>query len=119
VEQSHDEDGIIWPMSVAPYHVMITLCGINDAEQVKTAEYVYEKLMAAGAEVVLDDRDERPGVKFKDADLLGFPIRITVGRKAAEGLVEYKLRRGGDMELLSPDEAVSKALALIEAEKRG
>ncbi len=119
VEQHHDEDGIIWPMSVAPYHVMITLCDISDSDQLKAAEHIYEKLMEAGAEVVLDDRDERPGVKFKDADLLGFPIRITVGRKAAEGLVEYKLRRGGDMELLSPDEAVYKALALIEAEKRG
>jgi len=119
VEQYHDDNGIIWPMSVAPYHVMVDLCGINDETQKAMAEDIYQKLQNAGVEVVLDDRDERPGVKFKDADLLGFPIRITIGKKAAEGLVEYKLRRGGDVEVLSPAEAVEKAIALVNAEKRG
>ena len=119
VEQHHDENGIIWPMSVTPYHVMITLCGIKDETQVAMAEDMYKKLLDAGVEVVLDDRDERPGVKFKDADLLGFPIRITVGKKAAEGLVEYKLRRGGDVEVMTPAEAVEKAVALVNAERRG
>ena len=119
VEQHHDENGIIWPMSVTPYHVMITLCGIKDETQVAMAEDMYKKLLDAGVEVVLDDRDERPGVKFKDADLLGFPIRITVGKKAAEGQVEYKLRRGGDVEVLTPEEAIAKAVALVNAERRG
>lgn len=119
VEQHHDDNGIIWPMSVTPYHVMITLCGIKDEVQVAMAEDMYKKLLDAGVEVVLDDRDERPGVKFKDADLLGFPIRITVGKKAAEGQVEYKLRRGGDVEVVTPEEAVEKAIALVSAERRG
>ena len=119
VEQHHDDNGIIWPMSVTPYHVMITLCGIKDEVQVAMAEDMYKKLLDAGVEVVLDDRDERPGVKFKDADLLGFPIRITVGKKAADGQVEYKLRRGGDVEVVTPDEAVAKAIALVNAERRG
>ena len=80
VEQHHDEDGIIWPMSVAPYHVIITLVKPADEEQAKAAEEIYQKLLDAGVEVLLDDRKERPGVKFKDADLLGIPIRITVGK---------------------------------------
>lgn len=119
VEQHHDENGIIWPVSVAPYHVMIDLVGIKDEVQVKMAEDIYEALTKAGLEVCLDDRDERPGVKFKDADLLGFPVRITVGKKAAEGLVEYKLRRGGEMQLLSADEAVAAAAELVNKERRG
>jgi prolyl-tRNA synthetase len=119
VEQYHDEHGIIWPVSVAPYHVMVTLCSINDETQKAMAEKLHDELEAAGVEVVLDDRDERPGVKFKDADLLGFPIRITVGKKAAEGKVEYKLRRAPEIEELSPEEAVAKAVALVNAERRG
>ena len=119
VEQYHDEHGIIWPVSVAPYHVMVTLCSINDETQKAMAEKLHDELEAAGVEDVLDDRDERPGVKFKDADLLGFPIRITVGKKAAEGKVEYKLRRAPEIEELSPEEAVAKAVALVNAERRG
>ncbi len=119
VEQHHDENGIIWPMSIAPYHVMITLIGITDPVQKALAEDIYQQLQAAGVEVVLDDRDERPGVKFKDADLLGFPIRITVGKKAGDGIVEYKLRRGGDMKELSAADAVAEAIALVNEERRG
>ena len=80
VEQNHDDNGIIWPMSVAPYHVIITLVKPGDAEQEAVADKIYKELLAAGVEVLLDDRDERPGVKFKDADLLGIPLRITVGK---------------------------------------
>jgi prolyl-tRNA synthetase len=119
VEQHHDEHGIIWPVSVAPYHVMVDLVGVKDEVQVQMAEDIYSRLTAAGLEVCLDDRDERPGVKFKDADLLGFPVRITVGKKAAEGLVEYKLRRGGEMQLMSADEAVAAAVELVNKERRG
>lgn len=117
VEQHHDDNGIIWPVSVAPYHVIITVMKPDDEVQGSLAEDIYNRLCAAGAEVLLDDRKERPGVKFKDADLLGIPVRITVGRGAADGIVEYKLRRDADKTEISADESVSRALALIEAEK--
>lgn len=117
VEQHHDDSGIIWPMSVAPYHVVLTVMKHNDEEQMNLANTMYEKLVKAGAEVLLDDRKERPGVKFKDADLMGIPIRITIGRDAADGKVEYKLRREEDKVVKTAEEAVTDALALIEAEK--
>ena len=119
VEQYHDDNGIIWPMSVAPYHVDIVAVKPDDPVQAALAEEIERKLEAAGVEVLFDDRDERPGVKFKDADLIGIPIRITVGKKAGEGVVEYKLRRGGEMEELAAQEAVSKAIELVNAERRG
>ena len=119
VEQNHDDNGIIWPMSVAPYHVIITLVKPGDAEQEAVADKIYKELLAAGVEVLLDDRDERPGVKFKDADLLGIPLRITVGKRAAEGIVEYKLRRESEKEEKTAEEAVKEAIALVNAEKRG
>ena len=118
VEQHHDENGIIWPMSVAPYHVIITVMKPDDAVQAETADKIYEALLDSGAEVLMDDRKERPGVKFKDADLLGIPIRITVGRGAAEGKVEYKLRREADKTEMTVEESISKALEMIEKEKR-
>ena len=118
VEQHHDENGIIWPMSVAPYHVIITVMKPDDAVQAETANKIYEALLDSGAEVLMDDRKERPGVKFKDADLLGIPIRITVGRGAAEGKVEYKLRREADKTEMTVEESISKALEIIEKEKR-
>lgn len=117
VEQHHDEQGIIWPMSVAPYHVIVTLVSPKDEIQVKAAEDIYEKLLAAGIEVLLDDRAERPGVKFKDADLLGIPVRITVGRGAVNGQVEYKLRRDKDKEEISFEEAVTRAVEIVNKEK--
>ena len=91
----------------------------NSLTQAALAEDLYAKLQKAGVEVILDDRDERPGVKFKDADLIGIPIRIVVGKKASDGIVEYKLRRGGDVEELSADEALEKAVALVNAERYG
>ena len=118
VEQHHDENGIIWPMSVAPYHVIITVMKPDDAVQAETADKIYEALLDSGAEVLMDDSKERPGVKFKDADLLGIPIRITVGRGAAEGKVEYKLRREADKTEMTVEESISKALEIIEKEKR-
>lgn len=117
VEQHHDENGIIWPMSVAPYHVIISLVKPGDETQAKVAEDIYEQLCAAGVEVMLDDRDERPGVKFKDADLLGIPVRITVGRGAADGVVEYKLRRDAEKEELPVAEAIAKAIEIVNSEK--
>ncbi|MBK5253569.1 MAG: proline--tRNA ligase [Peptostreptococcaceae bacterium] len=117
VEQHHDDNGIIWPMSIAPYHVIITLVKPNDEVQAEVAEKIYSELNKAGVEVILDDRKERPGVKFKDADLLGIPVRITVGKLAGEGVVEYKLRRDDDKQEVSVDEAVSKAIKIVSDEK--
>lgn len=117
IEQHHDEDGIIWPVSVAPYHAIVTLVKPKDEEQAKLAEEIYQSLLTAGVEAVIDDRDERPGVKFKDADLLGFPIRITVGKRAGEGIVEYKLRRDSDKIEISVAEAIENAIKLVNEEK--
>jgi prolyl-tRNA synthetase len=119
IEQHHDDKGIIWPMSVAPYHVIITLIKPDDPVQAELAEKVYNDLNAKGVEAVLDDRNERPGVKYNDADIFGIPIRITVGKKAGEGVVEYKLRRESTSEDLSADDAVEKATALVAAEIYG
>ena len=119
VEQHHDENGIIWPMSVAPYHVIITLVKPDDEVQAAVAAKIHDALAEAGVEVLLDDRDERPGVKFKDADLLGIPVRITVGKRAPEDVVEYKLRRESDKRELSVGEAVKEAIEIVNAEKSG
>ena len=119
VEQHHDEDGIIWPVSVAPYHAIISLVNIKDEEQVAAAERIYEELQRAGVEVLLDDRNERPGVKFKDADLLGIPVRITVGKRAPEGVVEYKLRRESEKSEKTIEEAIADCIALVNAERYG
>lgn len=117
VEQHHDENGIIWPMSVAPYHVIITVMKENDETQMELAERISGELEAAGVEVLLDDRKERPGVKFKDADLLGIPVRITVGRGAADGMIEYKLRRDADKEEISVEEGIRRAIEIVNKEK--
>jgi len=88
VEQRHDEDGIVWPQSLAPFDVVVTITNMKQDELREAGEKLYEELQRAGFEVLLDDRDERAGVKFKDADLIGIPYRITVGKKAADGVVE-------------------------------
>ena len=117
--ENHDDNGIIWPMSVAPYHVIITVMKPEDEAQKEVAEKVERELEAAGVEVILDDRKERPGVKFKDADLIGIPIRITVGRGAADGIIEYKMRRDADKVELTVDEGIAKAIETVNAEKDG
>lgn len=117
VEQHHDENGIIWPVSVAPYHAIITLVKPKDEEQSKVAEDIYDKLSKAGIEVLLDDRDERPGVKFKDADLLGIPVRITVGKRAPEGIVEFKLRREENKSEKTIEQAVKDVIDLVNEER--
>ena len=114
IEQSNDKDGIIWPISVAPYTVCITpLAVAPDTQVMQLAEKVYADLSAQGVEVIIDDRDERPGVKFKDADLVGFPIRIGIGEKSlAKGEVELKLR-GGTLTPIKPDQVVARIKELI------
>lgn len=105
IEAHHDEHGIKWPLSIAPYHVVIVPVNIQDELQMKVANALYETLQNAGVEVVLDDRDERAGVKFKDADLIGFPFRITVGKTISEGLVECKIRATDEIVKLTPEDA--------------
>jgi prolyl-tRNA synthetase len=119
VEQNHDDDGVIWPVSVAPYHVIVTIVKHGDAAQTALAERIYAELEAAGLEVLLDDRDERAGVKFKDADIFGIPVRITVGKKAGEDIVEYKLRRENFSSEKSSAVAVKGAVEFIRAELLG
>lgn len=117
VEQHHDDFGIVWPMSIAPYHVMVTVVNTKDSEQMALGEKIHQTLMDNGVEVLLDERDERPGVKFKDADILGIPVRITVGKKAPEGIVEYKLRRDSDKTELSVEEALKQAIEIVRLER--
>lgn len=116
IEQCNDKDGIIWPLSVAPYQVCITpLAVAPDSAAMQLAEKFYGELTGQGVEVILDDRDERPGVKFKDADLVGFPIRIAIGEKSlAKGEVEIKPRNAALVAVKS-EEAVARVLALVKA----
>ncbi len=96
IEQNHDENGIIWPTPIAPYHVMITPVNVKDDAVQQASETLYQTLSAKGVEVIIDDRDERAGVKFKDADIIGIPLRITIGsKKLATGVAEIKIRRSG------------------------
>ena len=117
IEQGNDKDGVIWPMNVAPYRVCITpLAVAPDSEPMKLAEKYYAELTAKGVDVILDDRDERPGVKFKDSELVGFPIRIGIGEKSlAKGEVEIK-PRNGLMQVVKIDEAVDAVLKLADAQ---
>ena len=100
IEQHHDENGIKWPMSVAPYQVVVVPVVTKDEEQMRIAEEIYNSLKKMGVEVLMDDRNERVGVKFKDLDLIGIPMRITVGKKVSEGKVEFKLRREQENEIV-------------------
>ena len=117
VERHHDEFGIKLPLAIAPYHAIVVPVNCKDELQMKTAEDIYEKLKTAGVEVVLDDRDERPGVKFKDADLIGFPYRITAGKTLADGLVEFKVRSTGEVETLKPEEAIERIINAVKTLK--
>ena len=110
VEQSHDDDGIIWPMPIAPFEVVVTAIG-KEENVAKAATDIYEKLLAAGIDVLFDDRDERPGVKFKDADLIGFPLRIAVGSKSlANGQIEWSFRKDRAKQLGAPDEVLARVI---------
>ncbi len=118
IEQCNDKDGVIWPLSVAPYQVCITpLAVAPESQAMQLAEKFYAELTARGVEVILDDRDERPGVKFKDADLVGFPIRIALGEKSlAKGEVEIK-PRDGVFQAVKIDEAVATVLKRMQVLK--
>ena len=107
VEQSYDKDGIIWPLAIAPYHAIVTIPNIKDAQQVEVAEKLYKELNQAGIETLLDDRTERAGAKFKDADLIGIPYRIVTGRAIKDGKVEVVERKSSDSYEIVIDEVVS------------
>ncbi|MGN7454075.1 proline--tRNA ligase [Paenibacillus pasadenensis] len=109
-EQSQDGHGLVWPDALAPFHVHVMAVSAKDEAQQALAERLYDQLSAAGVETLLDDRDERPGVKFKDADLIGIPVRLVVGRDAVNGAVEYVERSGLGKEAVSAEEAVRRVL---------
>jgi prolyl-tRNA synthetase len=116
IEAHHDENGIIWPMSIAPFKVLIVALDPREQDVMQTAQKIHDELEAQGIDVLFDDRDERAGFKFKDADLIGVPIRITIGRKSlAEGVVELKQRNSEAIEKIPPTEAVKKALQLTRS----
>ena len=108
VEQNHDENGMILPKEIAPYEVSIVIANTKDEEQVRLGNELYDELTSDGIEVLLDDRNERAGVKFKDMDLIGVPVRIVVGKKASECIVEYKERASDEVIELSVQEVISK-----------
>ena len=116
VEQNHDDDGIIWPRPLAPYEVSLLALNIQDDQVVEAADKLYATLEEQGVEVLYDDRDERPGVKFKDADLIGLPVRMVVGSKSlAEGKVELSLRRDKEKHLVPVGESVAKVRELLDS----
>ena len=110
-ERWHDDDGLSWPREVAPFAAVVLVMNQEDGAQAALGEEVAAKLEAMGVEVLLDDREERPGVKFKDADLIGIPLQVVVGRKAAERQVEFRVRRDRGSELLAVEEAIARAAA--------
>ena len=111
IEQHYDENGIIWPVEAAPYKAIVIPTKVKDEEIMNLSEKIYADLQAKGIEVLIDDRDERPGVKFKDSELIGIPVRITVGRRAAENIVEVKYRAGGDVVEMTTEEAIEAAVS--------
>lgn len=114
IEQNNDKDGIIWPIPIAPYQVILVPVSMKDSQVVDAAEKLYEELRQAGIEVIMDDRDERPGVKFKDADLVGYPLRVNVGSKTlAQGQVELRMRQSGETELVKVEELTTRVKGII------
>jgi prolyl-tRNA synthetase len=114
IEQNHDKDGMIWPETIAPFDVHLLVVNAKDAKMAAMAEEIYASLAAAGLEVLYDDRDERGGVKFKDADLLGLPVRVTVGSRALkEGVVEVRRRRTGEVSTVAPTDSAAHVRKLL------
>lgn len=114
-EQFNDDKGLVWPVSVAPFDVHLVAVNMKDETQAALAEKLYEQFQQNSLDVLLDDRQERPGVKFADSDLIGLPIRVTVGKKAREGIVEVKVRKTGEMFEAHKDELMGKLTSILEA----
>ncbi len=119
VEQHHDGNGICWPVAIAPFEAIVVIASSQDRRQVELAETLYTALQEAGVDVLLDDREERAGVKFKDADLIGIPWRVVVGRGAADGQVELVERASGERQDLEADALVAALAPRIEAARLG
>lgn len=117
VEQNNDENGIIWPVAIAPFEAIVIPVNAKNEEQVNEAERIYNELKAAGIDALLDDRNERPGVKFKDADLIGIPVRIVVGKRIGEGMVEYKERTAESSTDKTVDEAMKDVIEFVRNNK--
>ncbi len=119
IEQNYDEQGIIWPMALTPYQVILTPVNVKDEAVLRTSEDLYQKLLSTGLDVLLDDRDERAGVKFMDADLIGIPLRVTIGpKRLAEGRVEVRFRRSGEVKILSLEEVEAFIVHTVKEEMR-
>ena len=114
IEQNNDENGIIWPVSIAPYIVDVIPANIKNEVQVSLAEKIYNELEEEKIDSMLDDRDEKPGFKFKDADLIGFPFKVVVGKRADEGIVEVKIRRTAETLEVSENEVIAKIKELMK-----
>ena len=115
VEQSFDDKGIVWPVAIAPYHCVVVVPNIKDEQQMAAAEQIASGLSDLGIEVLLDDRNERAGVKFKDAELIGVPFRVTTGRSLKDGKVELNLRATGEKRDVALEEAVKTVHELVQA----
>ena len=114
IEQNNDENGIIWPKTIAPYLVHLVCLDMKKDAQKELSEKIYSNLIENKCEVLYDDRIERPGVKFNDADLIGLPVQIIVGRKADEGIVEIKVRKTGEREEISVDRLYERIAEILE-----
>jgi prolyl-tRNA synthetase len=118
IEQNHDKDGIVWPVPIAPYEVELVALQADDPKLMEACDGIYDQLTRAGIEVLYDDRDERPGVKFKDADLVGIPFRIAVGKKGlAEGVVELKRRNAPEVRKIKIADIAAEVIALVQKER--
>jgi len=118
IELGNDDNGIIWPISIAPFEVLVTSVNQDDEKVVQVAEDIYQQLLSNGIDVLLDDRVLRGGVKFKDADLIGMPIRVTVGKKSvSEGNVEIKLRCESQSRKIAIEKATNKVVELVDSLK--
>lgn len=113
-EQLGDENGLVWPASIAPYHVHVIPVNVKNEEQLKAAEEIYQNLLKQRLEVLLDDRNERPGVKFADSDLLGLPVRVVVGKKITEGIVEMKVRDSGEVKEVHVNDLLEEITKLLQ-----
>jgi prolyl-tRNA synthetase len=115
VEQNHDDKGIIWPLPLAPYEVVLVVLNADKTEVVEAAEGLFEQLVDAGIDVLFDDRPERPGVKFNDMDLIGFPVRVVLGKRGLEnGEIELSLRKDGEKKATPISEMVPAVQAMLD-----
>ena len=115
IEAFHDESGISWPMSIAPYQVVICALDMREESVTSLSQKLHDELESVGIDVILDDRDARPGFKFKDAELIGFPVRITVGKRGlADGTVDVQIRRTGETQKVAPGQVVSTVKTIVE-----